>query len=146
MDSAQIVVASVCVWGVVLVYRLIGIAAGRAKGGAVKVLGGGRAPMTHDDGKGVVFGPVFGWRRLCRTCWVRKARHRGHIIPDSWGGQEANFNFIPQCARCNIGLGARIPRFGLLRWLTPWVGWRFPIPTPLIVASTIVALVLKAMM
>lgn len=106
-----------------------------------------RTDMGPGTGPNVVRGPLLAnnryrflrmfSRRRCRRCWWRLARERGHMLAWSEGGADENHNFVPLCSACNTWQGKRTPWWQWLRILTPWVGWRFPIPTPLMVGVAV---------
>ena len=96
-----------------------------------------RPRMDAEAGPNVLRGPLMGVRRRCRRCWWRLARERGHMLAWSEGGADENHNFVPLCHVCNQAQGARTPWWQWLRILTPWVGWRFPVPTPLMVGVAV---------
>lgn len=86
----------------------------------------------------ILHGPLLGWRRRCRKCWVRPAREADHLVSSERGGSNDAGNGAPLCRSCNRGKGAGHELWAVARWVTPWVGWSFPIPTPVMLAAAIV--------
>ena len=124
--------ACAAVWLVVISVRFVAVKVRkRARRHVV------RERMAAEAGPNVLHGPLMGVRRRCRRCWWRLARERGHMLAWSEGGADENHNFVPLCHVCNQGQGARTPWWQWLRILTPWVGWRFPVPTPLMVVVAV---------
>lgn len=101
-----------------------------------------RDDFTPDEREQVLAGPVMGWSRLCRRCWRRRATQADHLIPARLGGPGTVANAAPLCGRCNRMKGARVEWWAVARWLLPSVGWRCPIPGPLLAATVTVAVIL----
>lgn len=76
--------------------------------------------------------------RRCRKCWWRVARQADHLIPAARGGHNDASNGAPLCRACNRGKSDRLELWAVARWVTPWVGWSFPVPTPVMLAAAIV--------
>ena len=82
-----------------------------------------------------------GLRRMCRRCWWRRATQVDHLIPASRGGSNSACNGAPLCRACNAAKSDRLVWWAVLRWVTPWVGRRWPVPTPVMLAVAMVAAV-----
>ena len=100
-------------------------------------LGMERGAIPSDVRQRVCRGPVFGAPRLCRSCWHRIGHECGHLIRWVDGGPDIPSNMVPQCRSCNAKTSGRTTMTGVVRWATPWVGWRFPIPTPALSAAAL---------
>jgi 5-methylcytosine-specific restriction endonuclease McrA len=46
------------------------------------------------------------WRHRCAYC-TGVATHLDHVVPLSRGGEDAESNIVPACARCNLSKGAK---------------------------------------
>lgn len=138
---SDLVVVVVGVWVLVCCWRLVSIMVRCATRRSRRLLGGQRPSMGTANWH-VVFGPVFGFRRLCRSCWRRPATQRGHLVAWSDGGSDNASNMIPQCALCNQRQGGRTPWWAWVRLAVPWWGWRFPVPVPLLVGVAILLITL----
>ena len=89
----------------------------------------------------ILNGPLRGWRRLCRKCWRRRSDVPDHLISSAEGGGNKADNGAPVCTGCNGAKSSRHELWAVLRWVTPWVGWRWPVPTPVMLAVAMVAAV-----
>lgn len=96
-----------------------------------------RGAIPGDVRRRVCRGPIAGWPRLCRSCWHRVGRECGHLIRWADGGPDVPSNMVPQCRACNARSSSRTTFPALVRWAVPWVGWRFPVPTPVIAAVAV---------
>lgn len=94
-------------------------------------LGGVREPIP-DGVRSRVLRTPSGRRRVCRSCWRRLAVHAGHIWPYRLGGLNSGGMLIPQCERCNLSQGSRVTVPQLWRLLMPGLGWRNPVPGPVL--------------
>ena len=59
-------------------------------------------------------------------------------VPAARGGHNDASNGAPLCRACNRGKSDRLEVWAVARWVTPWVGWSFPVPTPVMLAAAIV--------
>ena len=137
-----VVVVVGAVWVGWLVARLLLLWSRVARQGVARAVAPGRPTLRLEFPPSVwleiMEGPRLGWRRRCRKCWWRVARQADHLIPAARGGHNDASNGAPLCRACNRGKSDRLELWAVLRWVTPWVGWSFPVPTPVMLAAAIV--------
>lgn len=140
MTSHNLVATIVGLWLVWTVIHLVLVAVTFTRRRLVNGIAAGqvREPIPAKVRQRVLNTP-FGNRRRCRSCWVRKAEHTGHIVPYKFGGLNRDVHLMPQCERCNLGQGDRVTVTQLLRVLLPGVGWRSPVPVPVLVLLVVAA-------
>ena len=130
------------VWVGWLVARLLLLWSRVARQGMARAVAPGRPTLRLEFPPSVwleiMEGPRLGWRRRCRKCWWRVARQADHLIPAARGGHNDASNGAPLCRACNRGKSDRLEVWAVARWVTPWVGWSFPVPTPVMLAAAIV--------
>lgn len=134
------------VWVGFVVARIAALPVRRGRRAAAQLVAVGRPSIRNDFPASVkreiLNGPLLGWRRQCRKCWVRRAEEADHLISSAKGGSNKSDNGAPLCDGCNGEKSARHELWAIARWVTPWFGWRFPIPTPAILTVAAAAAVI----